>query len=76
MISHFIFCSGLLEFYNLKCGFCEALVNCFDIMWCSFLCFRYGNLYLKLAKTSMEKGADYPKNEIQRLEGMLQKVIY
>ncbi|GAU11439.1 hypothetical protein TSUD_344300, partial [Trifolium subterraneum] len=35
----------------------------------------YGNLYLKLAKTSMEKGADYPKSEIQRLEGMLRKSI-
>ncbi|RHN49178.1 putative protein disulfide-isomerase [Medicago truncatula] len=36
---------------------------------------RYGNLYLKLAKSSMVKGADYAKNEIQRLEGMLRKSV-
>ncbi|XP_057439045.1 probable protein disulfide-isomerase A6 [Lotus japonicus] len=36
---------------------------------------RYGNLYLKLAKNSMEKGADYAKNEIQRLERLLEKSI-
>ncbi|CAK8544554.1 unnamed protein product [Lathyrus sativus] len=36
---------------------------------------RHGNLYLKLMKSSMEKGEDYARNEIQRLEGMLQKSI-
>jgi len=36
---------------------------------------RYGNLYLKLAKKSMEKGSDYAKNEILRLDRMLEKVI-
>ncbi|XP_020212395.1 probable protein disulfide-isomerase A6 [Cajanus cajan] len=36
---------------------------------------RYGNLYLKLAKKGMEKGADYAKNEIQRLDRMLEKSI-
>ena len=72
-----MFCSGLLEFYNLNWFFCKVLVKLFDIIWCWFLLFfRYGNLYLKLAKSSMEKGADYAKNEIQRLEGMLRKVIY
>uniref|UniRef100_A0A0R0ERR6 protein disulfide-isomerase n=1 Tax=Glycine max TaxID=3847 RepID=A0A0R0ERR6_SOYBN len=34
---------------------------------------RHGDLYLKLAKKGMEKGADYAKNEIQRLERMLEK---
>ncbi|ESW35323.1 hypothetical protein PHAVU_001G225600 [Phaseolus vulgaris] len=34
---------------------------------------RYGNLYLKLAKKSMEKGSDYAKNEILRLDRMLEK---
>lgn len=41
-----------------------------------FVCTRHGDLYLKLAKKGMEKGADYAKNEIQRLERMLEKVIY
>ncbi|KAK7337696.1 hypothetical protein VNO77_18281 [Canavalia gladiata] len=36
---------------------------------------RHGSIYLKLAKNSMEKGADYTKNEIQRLERMLEKSI-
>ncbi|RDY09384.1 hypothetical protein CR513_06247 [Mucuna pruriens] len=36
---------------------------------------RHGNIYLKLAKKGMEKGADYAKNEIQRLERMLEKSI-
>ncbi|KAJ1417172.1 Thioredoxin-like superfamily [Sesbania bispinosa] len=36
---------------------------------------RYGNIYLKLAKNSMEKGAGYAKNEIQRIERMLEKSI-
>ncbi|KAK6911638.1 Thioredoxin domain, partial [Dillenia turbinata] len=34
---------------------------------------RYGNIYLKAAKSSIEKGSDYAKNEIQRLERMLDK---
>ncbi|XP_060167269.1 probable protein disulfide-isomerase A6 [Lycium barbarum] len=36
---------------------------------------RYGKIYLKAAKSSMEKGADYANNEIQRLERMLAKSI-
>ncbi|KZV19473.1 protein disulfide-isomerase like 2-1 [Dorcoceras hygrometricum] len=36
---------------------------------------RYGKIYLKAAKSSMEKGADYAKNEIHRLERMLAKSI-
>ncbi|KAG5084286.1 hypothetical protein AAZX31_19G215100 [Glycine max] len=36
---------------------------------------RHGDLYLKLAKKGMEKGADYAKNEIQRLERMLEKSV-
>ncbi|KAK7379184.1 hypothetical protein VNO80_04637 [Phaseolus coccineus] len=36
---------------------------------------RYGNLYLKLAKKSMEKGSDYAKNEILRLDRLLEKSI-
>lgn len=36
---------------------------------------RHGDLYLKLAKKGMAKGADYAKNEIQRLERMLEKSI-
>lgn len=36
---------------------------------------RYGKIYLKAAKTSLDKGADYAKNEIQRLERMLAKSI-
>lgn len=47
----------------------------FDFLWCPFICPRHGSLYLKLAKNSMEKGPDYAKNEIQRLERMLEKVI-
>ena len=37
--------------------------------------FRYGKIYLKAAKSCLEKGADYAKNEIERLERMLAKVI-
>lgn len=36
---------------------------------------RYGKIYLKAAKSCMEKGADYTKNEIQRLDRMLAKSI-
>ncbi|KAM1144522.1 hypothetical protein FF1_033314 [Malus domestica] len=36
---------------------------------------RYGNIYLKAAKKSLEKGADYAKNEIQRLERILEKSV-
>ncbi|KAJ8749434.1 hypothetical protein K2173_025478 [Erythroxylum novogranatense] len=36
---------------------------------------RYGKIYLKAAKNSMEKGADYAKNEINRLTRMLEKSI-
>lgn len=36
---------------------------------------RYGKIYIKAAKSCMEKGADYAKNEIQRLERMLSKAI-
>ncbi|KAF7126390.1 hypothetical protein RHSIM_Rhsim11G0094000 [Rhododendron simsii] len=36
---------------------------------------RYGKIYLKAAKSCMEKGADYAKNEIQRVERMLNKAI-
>ncbi|KAL4370257.1 hypothetical protein S83_018368 [Arachis hypogaea] len=36
---------------------------------------RYGKLYLKLAKNCMEKGKEYAKNEVQRLERMLEKSI-
>ncbi|KAF4354007.1 probable protein disulfide-isomerase A6 [Cannabis sativa] len=36
---------------------------------------RYGKIYLKAAKSSLEKGADYAKKEIQRLERMLEKSI-
>ncbi|KAE9446658.1 hypothetical protein C3L33_21455, partial [Rhododendron williamsianum] len=35
----------------------------------------YGKIYLKAAKSCMEKGADYAKNEIQRVERMLNKAI-
>ncbi|KAG2694673.1 hypothetical protein I3760_08G155500 [Carya illinoinensis] len=36
---------------------------------------RYGKIYLKAAKNCMEKGADYAKNEVQRLERILEKSI-
>ncbi|GMP63830.1 hypothetical protein CsSME_00025361 [Camellia sinensis var. sinensis] len=36
---------------------------------------RYGKIYLKAAKSCMEKGADYANNEIQRLDRMLKKAI-
>ncbi|KAH7833837.1 hypothetical protein Vadar_010207 [Vaccinium darrowii] len=36
---------------------------------------RYGKIYLKAAKSCVEKGADYAKNEIQRVERMLNKAI-
>ncbi|KAH7866462.1 hypothetical protein Vadar_020676 [Vaccinium darrowii] len=36
---------------------------------------RHGKIYLKAAKSCMEKGADYANNEIQRLERMLKKTI-
>jgi protein disulfide-isomerase A6 len=33
-------------------------------------------MYLKAAKNCMEKGGDYAQNEIQRLERILEKVIF
>ncbi|KAJ0513857.1 putative protein disulfide-isomerase [Helianthus annuus] len=36
---------------------------------------RYGKIYVKAAKSSLSKGGDYAKNEIQRLERMLAKSI-
>ncbi|GAB2218672.1 hypothetical protein Droror1_Dr00001899 [Drosera rotundifolia] len=36
---------------------------------------RYGKLYIKAAKSSLEKGADYATNEIQRLDRILSKAI-
>ncbi|WOL15811.1 hypothetical protein Cni_G24592 [Canna indica] len=36
---------------------------------------RYGKTYLKAAKSCMEKGFDYAKKEIERLERMLEKSI-
>ncbi|KAJ9557385.1 hypothetical protein OSB04_011999 [Centaurea solstitialis] len=36
---------------------------------------RYGNIYIKAAQSCMAKGADYARNEIQRLERMLSKSI-
>ncbi|CAH9106962.1 unnamed protein product [Cuscuta europaea] len=36
---------------------------------------RYGSIYAKAAKSCMDKGVDYAKNEIQRLERILAKSI-
>ncbi|KAK7344395.1 hypothetical protein VNO77_13940 [Canavalia gladiata] len=36
---------------------------------------RYGKIYLKAAKNSIEKGPDYAKNEIQRLQRILDKSV-
>ncbi|GLT42618.1 hypothetical protein SLA2020_166080 [Shorea laevis] len=36
---------------------------------------RHGKIYLKAAKSCLEKGADYPKKEIERLQRMLEKSI-
>ncbi|KAK9673290.1 hypothetical protein RND81_12G158000 [Saponaria officinalis] len=36
---------------------------------------RHGKIYTKIAKSCLEKGADYTKNESQRLERMLSKAI-
>nr|XP_043624447.1 probable protein disulfide-isomerase A6 [Erigeron canadensis] len=36
---------------------------------------RYGKIYVKIAKSSLSKGNDYAKNEIQRLERILAKSI-
>ncbi|KAI3445406.1 hypothetical protein Pfo_002071 [Paulownia fortunei] len=36
---------------------------------------RYGKIYVKAAKSCLEKGSDYAKNEVLRLERMLAKSI-
>ncbi|KAH1246724.1 putative protein disulfide-isomerase A6 [Glycine max] len=36
---------------------------------------RHGKIYLKAAKNYLEKGSDYAKNEIQRLQRILDKVF-
>ncbi|XP_028214891.1 probable protein disulfide-isomerase A6 [Glycine soja] len=36
---------------------------------------RHGKIYLKAAKNYLEKGSDYAKNEIQRLQRILDKSI-
>ena len=41
-----------------------------------FHVYRYGKIYLKAAKTCMVKGADYAKNEIERLHRLLEKVRF
>ena len=41
-----------------------------------FHVYRYGKIYSKAAKNCMAKGADYAKNEIERLQRMLQKVRF
>jgi len=41
-----------------------------------FFSIRYGKIYLKVSKKYLEKGSDYAKNEIQRLERLLEKVIF
>lgn len=40
-----------------------------------FLHIRHGKIYLKAAKNTIEKGSDYAKNEVQRLQRLLEKVI-
>ncbi|KAF5726358.1 protein disulfide-isomerase like 2-1-like [Tripterygium wilfordii] len=37
---------------------------------------RYGKIYLKAAKSTLEKGTDYPKKEIERLQRILEKVKF
>lgn len=41
-----------------------------------FSSIRYGKIYLKVSKKYLEKGSGYAKNEIQRLERLLEKVIF
>ncbi|PPD83592.1 hypothetical protein GOBAR_DD19458 [Gossypium barbadense] len=36
---------------------------------------RHGKIYLKAAKSCLEKGADYPNKEIERLQRMLDKSL-
>ncbi|KAG0474112.1 hypothetical protein HPP92_015396 [Vanilla planifolia] len=36
---------------------------------------RFGNIYLKIAKSFMEKGPNYPKKEIKRLQRILEQSI-
>lgn len=60
LISHIIF------FFFINC-FLEIL---HIITW---YC-RYGKIYVKAAKSSLEKGSDYAKNEVLRLERILAKV--
>lgn len=50
MISHFLICSGLLEFYNLNWFFCEALVKLFDINYL-MLVFVVFQIWQPLLKT-------------------------
>lgn len=44
------------------------------LIFLSLCHYRYGEVYLKSAKSCMDKGADYAKNEIQRLDRILAKV--
>ncbi|KAH9786671.1 protein disulfide-isomerase like 2-1 [Citrus sinensis] len=37
---------------------------------------RHGKIYLKVAKNYMDKGSDYAKKEIDRLQRMLDKIIF
>ncbi|RZR96045.1 hypothetical protein BHM03_00024976 [Ensete ventricosum] len=50
---------------------CSRFFGCFFIV----KNFRYGKIYLKAAKSFVEKGADYAKKEIDWLQLMLEKVI-
>lgn len=67
----------------VKTEVCETQVLKVDHMFLMITYFfppfslqRYGKIYLKTSKNFMEKGADYAKNEIQRIERILEKVLY
>lgn len=69
--------------FLVKTEVCETQVFKVDYLFLTITYFfppfslqRYGKIYLKTSKNFMEKGADYAKNEIQRLERILEKVLY
>lgn len=80
---------SILFFYFLNVnignhfGGSHSVVQRYQFSFLIFICylhfpfiFRNGKIYLKAVKSSLEKGGDYAKNEIQRLERILEKVIY
>lgn len=70
------FCIFVLRIFFSTCPCCFTYKKLEAIRQLSFFIIRHGKIYLKAAKSYMGKGSDYAKNEILRLDRMLEKVAF